>query len=616
LALVIIVLMAVTAIAAGASFLGLNTSLISKYHSRLSLLESVADAGLEEARSALNGNKALYPETGYIEFERNAQVRDAAGVIIEGVTRTTHLGPTGISSGQYGVYGSIITRAEDRYGNRVIRRLEVRQESFAKYSYFTDIERASVLFPRADILFGPVHSNDNIGMEANLPGALFGGHLSTAGVISNRDWGRYRAGFSERVPRIPYPETAELTRLQQYARAGGAAFTATDGGFAGQATMRIEFVAVDLDGNGERTGVDEGFFRVYRVFSPANEWYVVADTAEVFATNGLRQSMNCGHTLSSGTGAHSHFLTFRSHTGTTNAADQQPWAPHNGQNRFCFLGGDERLNDRINTPTNPFNQFRIQEGSINAGRDDWGMGEWLRWPGPVDARLAAARPRDAQFLWPLSRSLNPNFKGVIHVTGKVAVSGEVRGLVTVAATDNIIIVDNITYATLPGGDTPCQSPQRDILGLFSGQNVVMANNLRNSPWRAGPGSTGVVRSWHARGGDEIVHAVILALGTFNAVQFNFGTGLVPGEGCQGQAVVRGCLFLTGGIIQRSRGPVASTLSSGAMTGYLKRYQYDACAAVNPPPYFPTTGRFSRGHYFEIDPSDFNIDTYWQQLIPR
>ena len=43
----------------------------------------------------------------------------------------------------------------------------------------------------------------------------------------------------------------------------------------------------------------------------------------------------------------------------------------------------------------------------------------------------------------------------------------------------------------------------------------------------------------------------------------------------------------------------SVSSSGE--GYVKRYSYDRCAVVNPPPYFPTTGRFLDNRYYELDP---------------
>ena len=40
-------------------------------------------------------------------------------------------------------------------------------------------------------------------------------------------------------------------------------------------------------------------------------------------------------------------------------------------------------------------------------------------------------------------------------------------------------------------------------------------------------------------------------------------------------------------------------------GYIKRYSYDRCAVVNPPPYFPTTGRFQDNRYYELDPVRVN-----------
>jgi hypothetical protein len=78
-------------------------------------------------------------------------------------------------------------------------------------------------------------------------------------------------------------------------------------------------------------------------------------------------------------------------------------------------------------------------------------GQWLAWPGAVDPAVAG-RP-DGAYLFPISRELNPSFKGVIFVEGKVAISGVLRGRVTVAATDDIVIVDDLTYSVDPGAGT-------------------------------------------------------------------------------------------------------------------------------------------------------------------
>jgi len=597
LVIVLLVVVAVAVIASSAAFLGLNTQLIAKYHNRLSMLESVADAGLEQARSALNADKTLYPDSGYVVYENNVAVTDASGATIPGVTRSTYVGPTGITTGQYGVFGSVVSVVQDANGNRIVRRAETVQESFAKYAYFTDVEGA-IVFGVNDVLYGPVHSNDVIQLQSASPGAgaTFYGTVKTAKTITNRSAGNYKANpkYIENAPAIPFPTVADLSKLQVQAAAGGTAFTSSTAGSEGQASMRIEFVALDLNGDNDSTDVDEGFMKIYQVANTANSWWVVADTTGNYSTNGLKASWNCGHVLTSGTGNHSYFKIFRHHTGTSNTSDQAPWAINNGTNRYCYLGGSDILNDW----TSPTRGAFLATDSL---------GSWLPYPGTVDPLVSAARPADAAYLWPISRALNPNFKGVIHVTGKVAISGKVRGKITLAATGNIIIADNITYVTNPGGTVPCNSDVRDILGLFSGNDVIVANNLRNAPWA--PTSSGTMKTWADRSGDEYIHGVVLALSNFTVESYS--TGPTNFEGCQGAPDGRGCLYLTGGIIQYQRGPVGLTDGHG----YIKRYQYDACAGLNPPPYFPTTGRFARGHYYEVEPTNFNIATYWSSLVP-
>jgi hypothetical protein len=55
----------------------------------------------------------------------------------------------------------------------------------------------------------------------------------------------------------------------------------------------------------------------------------------------------------------------------------------------------------------------------------------------------------------------------------------------------------------------------------------------------------------------------------------------------------GTLRVTGGIIQKARGPVGTLSGSTIGTGYLKDYYYDSRIAENPPPYFPITPNYDR-----------------------
>ena len=96
------------------------------------------------------------------------------------------------------------------------------------------------------------------------------------------------------------------------------------------------------------------------------------------------------------------------------------------------------------------------------------------------------------------------------------------------------------------------------------------------------------------------------------IQQNYNAGPTDANGCQGSDVGRGCLFLTGGLIQEARGAVGQ--SNG--TGFIKRYSYDRCAAIKPPPYFPTTGLFLDNRYYEIDPVRFNVTSLFKSLVPQ
>src|SRR6266550_2884554 len=262
---VLLVTMVVLTLMSTAAVLGGNTSLVTRYRQRETLLTTVADAGIEEARSAVNGTRTLMPDTGYKAFETRAVVYDALGNPIPNVTRTTYIGPTGITSGQYGVFASVV------FGNTVVRRGEIDQESFAKYAYFTNTE-GLIYFANNDQIYGPVHSNDVINIVAS--GATFYGPVSTAKTISGRQYGIYKQGYTENGANVPFPTTAELNKLKTQATPGNMLIASTSTGVLGRATVRIEFVALDLNGDGNTTGDNEGFIRVYQ--SDSAGW-VVAD---------------------------------------------------------------------------------------------------------------------------------------------------------------------------------------------------------------------------------------------------------------------------------------------------------------------------------------------------
>jgi len=569
LVLVLFVALVVGSISAGAALMSSSASLVQRYSDRQSTLVSAADAGIEETRSRVNGDNDLYPADGYSTLESAAPVYNADGSLIPGVKRWLYAGPTGITSGQYGVFGSIVSVVEDNTGNKTIRRGEVAQESFAKYAYFTDVEPSNISFGGGDQIQGPVHTNDYLKIYSS--GATFLGEVSTAKTVEGEEYGTFAEGYTEYGPRIEMPATAELTKLNVQASAGGTAFVSTSQGNQGEATMRIDFRPVDINGDGQFNGENEGFIRVYS--APGNAPYVVA--MRPTSGNGLERSENCGHYENDG--------SFRVADDHPSSGSDDWYDAVRDTDRRCYLGGDDSL----------FGGFVA----------DGGPGEWLPYPGAVSPVLTGLVGAEAQYLFPINRQFNPSFKGVIYVDGKVAIGGTLRGRVTVAATDDIIIADDIVYATNPGAGT-CN----DILGLFAGDDVIISDNTLNAPQR--PDNDDNHRTYDDTK-DEFIQGVVLALGIFTVANYSSSAHSSNDEACEATTWGRGCLYLTGGIIQATRGAVGQ----GNGNGYLKRYSYDQCAYSSPPPYFPTTGHFERGRYYEVNPVGFSIGSYWQSLVP-
>ncbi len=541
----------------GGASMSLNAGLIRRFGERAIIAHDAALAGLEEARSRLNGDAGIYPDSGFVILEDSVAVRDAAGTLIPNLARWTWAGPSGASSGEFGVFGSAISVVRDRGNIQVVRRLEMNQESFAKYAYFTDFEPSTIAFGGGDQIFGPVHSNDFLRIYSS--GARFRDYVRTAQTMIGEEYGTFDRGYEENVSPIPLPTMTALTKLQAQATAGNMVFTGYTTGAYGAARTRIEFVAVDLNADGDLTDEDEGFIKVYEAVA-GNESFAGARRPAT-----ITDTRNCGDFA----GPHAPAFSPASAHPTTGGHTRTSSLTDAGAR--CYLAGDNVLTN----------------GFVPNNAD----GRWIAWGGAVDPRVTAARPADAGYLHPITRALNPNFKGVIYVTGKVMISGTVRGRVTVASPTSIIVADNVRLATDPSVGI-CD----DILGLVGGTDVVVSDNLMNAPVNV-QGTTW--RTMRPVGNqDEVIHAVVMALNIFTVE--NYGSGPSNRENCGTTVWGRGCLALTGGIIQRTRGAVGT---SGG-TGNLKRYSYNACAYTDPPPYFPTTGHFARNRFYDINPVGF------------
>ncbi len=614
----------VGALALSAIYLTANATLLGKTYEKEDDLKYMSEAALAIGKAELNFNPAALPNTSYVALMSNKTLMSADGQTVPGVSVNLYVGPTGSTSGQFGRFASVVAEARDNNGTGFVRRLELTQESFAKFSYWTNSEGTNIAFGSGDQLWGPVWSNDDI--DINSSGASFHDAVGTAGVITGVSYGTFSKGYQIHQRPITLPTLTMLSSLSGLATVSGMNFNAPSTGNENTVRMRIEFVAADMDASGDSTGASEGFFRVYTATAGNEDWLRADWPGTSSSLPTPANVLNCGdwHADISGVpkffpaavhplawfpgviapgmagGTAAQRLT---NANTESAANVTTIMQHAGAR--CYLGGDPHLAAVSRDVAHGYAALRIQIGGEDTTfTPSDSRGSWSQFTAAPNGAIAAKRPADARYLYPLYRGFNPNTKGVIYVSGTVGVSGVLRGDITLYSPNTIVILDDLRYANDPANNV-CV----DILGLISGANTMVADNGINSPQYVKTTNPKVVLTLDDTPGTYI-HAVIMALGNSFGVE-NYSTGATAGANCQGTMWGRGCLYLTGGLIQNTRGAVGTS----AGTGYIKRYSYDRCAVVNPPPYFPTTGRFQDNRYYELDPVRFNVTQLFKRLTP-
>ncbi|MDD5454620.1 MAG: DUF4900 domain-containing protein [Candidatus Ratteibacteria bacterium] len=166
--------------------------------------------------------------------------------------------------------------------------------------------------------------------------------------------------------------------------------------------------------------------------------------------------------------------------------------------------------------------------------------------------------------WGAPTTINIPSNGVVYVEGRVRVSGTLDGRLSIASESDIYISEDIVYS-LPPTDPNCT----DALGLIAANNIIVD---KSSP----------------AGGSLTIHATMMDFdGSFYVRNYDS----IP---------VMGNLTVYGGIIQNRRGAVGTFYSytGQRLSGYLKDYHYDTRVTDEPPPYFPTTGKYDRDSWEE------------------
>jgi hypothetical protein len=619
--LVLIMIGALGALAVSAIILTGNATLVGQSYEKEAALRYAAETGLAIGKARLNYDPAALPDTGYVRLLNSQTITGADAKQVGGVAVTVYLGPSGSTTGQFGRFASLVAEARDARGTGFVRRLELTQESFAKYAYWSDKEEnggGTIYFGGGDHLWGPVWSNDDISINSG--GASFHDEVGTAGTINGKSYGTFYKGSKTNQKKITLPSNSKLSKLSGYADPAGLRFAGTAGAGVGFVKTRLEFVAVDLNADGDSTDADEGFVKFYTSTSTdwlRSDWPGYSDKTRI---------TQCGDFHPVGSASTLKFFPVSVHnttwfynlmtktygsgggnmsSGTATAeqgASVKVIMQHTGAR--CYPGGASQLAATArNSTLYPSSADRQLGGDESTFSPVDAFGSWTFYTNTPDARLSARRA-DAKYLVPLHRSLNANSKGVIYVDGSVAVSGVVRGKVTLYATGAVALVDDLRYSTDPGVGT-CN----DILGIISGTDIQIADNSINTPQTIAGGSPPTYRAMDDSK-DFYLHAIMMALNTSFGVE-NYNQGVDDFNDCDTSNNGRGCLYLAGGVIQLERGAVGT---SGG-TGFTKRYSYDRCAIMSPPPYFPTTGRFNDSRYYELDPVGFNVAALFKAITP-
>lgn len=652
LIMTLLVSIAVAAMALGAIMMSSGASVSTRFAAREAGLQAAANGGLEIIRDSINRGifDSLLPANGYTTLVSNGSVTDASGTALPRVTRWLYVGRTGgrtggsATAGQYGSnFASGVSVIRDQRGAVAARRLLMTQESWAKFAVAINDWSGSAVYGCSEAIYGPFHSNDELKIQSGCSSTktLFTGKATVVGAITNQSSGNFRLGVTTGVSSIPWPTPARISLMEQYAadadaNNGDYDITAPTTVGTNIPGLRIEFLTIDVNGNGTIEW-NEGFMRVWKsrntsdsalAYTNGRRWPNVP-SGTTYAENPNMVSRTCGATATLG-GVTQFYTARQIYDGATSSATDKRnavmWLLTGGDrgarpsnmsgttsNRRCYLGGAPELFNTAFTPDSTITNTATHP-----------MGWWVKRRTGALSSLAARS--DAAYLIPLGA--NANFKGVIFVTGDVAISGRLRGRVSIFATGNIVLADDLLYTNAPG--TKCDA-EGDIFGAIATRDIVISDNAVQTPFRVDNRMYG---GFDDTPQDEQYNMFFLAAGTGSGTTGNFytqGLGSAPGptppyymtgtfhssatnEACSGGPA--GCIRISGGLAMGRVDYATYSSSSSTGYGYAEAHSYDPCGAVNPPPYFPTTGRFIESRYYELDPVWLNqvgISEYFSRL---
>lgn len=249
------------------------------------------------------------------------------------------------------------------------------------------------------------------------------------------------------------------------------------------------------------------------------------------------------------------------------------------------------------------------------------LGAWRAYGGTnsLPANLAPVRQTtERAYLWPISATYNPNYRGVIYANGRLFLSGTVRGRATLYVNGPVSLIDDVMYDQ-PPADTA--NLCRNNFGLIAKDSIMVADNAINRPriYRTGSQSD---TSMQGGNRDYIFHGVAMALGgsvsAFNqsAATRNPRDSTACPTGSAFYAA-GGCMQVVGGLIMNR---YAAPYNSGVTgSGLRPLRELDPCQLENRrPPYFPLAlTRVRPLKAFDVDAQQVNsaslVRAYFNRL---
>jgi hypothetical protein len=261
LILVLMMTLAVAGLSIAAIFLSSSAGLLSRFYDRERDFRLAAEAALAQLQSRLSRDTTLaFPDTGFVQLLSGFQPADATGGVSSNVRVNVYAAMTGDTTGLETPHLTLIAASYDANGTRHVRRMDLRSETFARYSFLTDSFSASYAFGPGTVP-GRVHSNE-AWRTGNAPfGATYLDSVTAIDGFSGA--ATYSSDTSSAILRVVYPADSTYPGLQSLASAAHLSFAPVSGTGAGWTRgSRLEFVAFDADGSGV-VDDDEGFVRVF-----------------------------------------------------------------------------------------------------------------------------------------------------------------------------------------------------------------------------------------------------------------------------------------------------------------------------------------------------------------